>query len=110
IVPALAGIGFVFAFFWFIKAGDQAGSTFNLLLAGIAAGPPSGILLIIAMTLLAKAILGAARVTVRFRNLYAVLSYALIPLVLAVVFILPLEIFTFGRYFFSLNPPPWLLK
>src|SRR6185503_377598 len=73
IVPALAGIGFVFAFFWFIKAGDQAGSTFNLLLAGIAAGPPSGILLIIAMTLLAKAILGAARVTVRFRNLYAVL-------------------------------------
>ncbi len=29
---------------------------------------------------------------------------------LSVVFILPLEVFTFGRYFFSLNPPPWLIK
>ncbi|HLF14779.1 MAG TPA: YIP1 family protein [Bacteroidota bacterium] len=110
IVPSVAGIGLVFAFFWFIKAGDHTASAFNLLAGGIVAGPPTGVILTATMTILAGIILRISGISVRFRNLYAVLGYSLVPVVLSVVFVLPLEIFTFGRYFFSLNPPPWLLK
>jgi hypothetical protein len=110
IVPALAGAGFVFAFFWFINAGDHTSSTMSLLLGGMAAGPPVGIILTAGMSVLLWAALRLSGVTIRFRNLYAVLAYCTMPVLLAAVFILPLEIFSFGKYFFSLNPPPWLLK
>ncbi len=110
IVSAVGGIGMVFAFFWFIKAGDFTSSAFNLLLGGFVAGPPAGVLLIATVSLFAAALIRSTGTPVRFRNLYAVLSYSLVPVLLSVVFVLPLEIFTFGRYFFSLNPPPWLLK
>ena len=110
IVPSVAGIGLVFAFFWFIKAGDHTSSAFNLLSGGTVAGPPVGVILIATMTTLAGIVLRISGIPVRFRNLYAVLAYSLVPVVLSVFFVLPLEIFTFGRYFFSLNPPPWLLK
>lgn len=110
IISAIAGVGFVFAFFWYVKAGDQSGSAFNLLAGGAVAGPPVGVLLTFLLTLTSWTVLRATGVRVRFRNLYAVLAYSLIPVLLAVVFVLPLEIFTFGRYFFSTNPPPWLLK
>jgi len=39
-----------------------------------------------------------------------VMAYSTVPFLLSVFFILPLVFFTFGRYFFSLNPPPWLIK
>jgi hypothetical protein len=110
IVPGLAGAGFVFAFFWFIKAGDLTSSTMSLLLGGMAAGPPVGVLLTLLMAVSLWTALRLTGVTVRFRNLYAVLAYCSVPVLLAAVFLLPLEVFTFGRYFFSLNPPPWLLK
>lgn len=110
ILAAVAGVGLVFAFFWAVKAGDSAGSAFNLVAGGLAAGPPAGVLLVLAASLLGWGALRSAGRPLRFRDLYAVLSYALVPVALSVVFVLPLEIFTFGRYFFSLNPPPWILK
>jgi len=33
-----------------------------------------------------------------------------VPIVLSVFLILPIEILTYGRYFFSTNPSPWTLK
>ena len=110
IVPAIAGSGFVFAFFWYLKAGDYTASAVSLLVGGLAAGPPVGIVLTLLVSVLLTAILRLIRVPARFRNVYAVLAYATVPVLLGVVFLLPLEVFTFGRYFFSLNPPPWLLK
>lgn len=110
IVSAVSGIGLVFGFFWFARAGDHTSSAFNLMLGGFASGPPVGVLLVASMSLIAGALLRVGGTRVKFRNVYAVLSYALVPVLLSVVFVLPLEIFTFGRYFFSLNPPPWLIK
>ncbi len=110
IVSAVAGIGVVFAFFWFVKAGDHTASAFNLVMGGFVVGPPAGVVLVTAMSLIAAVLLRLTGTRVKFRNLYAVLSYALVPVLLSVVFVLPLEIFTFGRYFFSINPPPWLIK
>jgi hypothetical protein len=110
IVPAVAGIGLVFAFFWFVKAGDHTASAASLILGGVAAGPVAGVVMVLSLAALARLGLRLAGIPVRFRNLHAVLAYALVPVLLSVVFLLPLEIFTFGRYFFTLNPPPWLIK
>jgi hypothetical protein len=110
IVPAVAGIGFVFAFFWYISAGDYTRSAITMLLGGLAIGPLAGVVLNTLMTILVRIALRLFGTAVKFRNLYAVLAYSMVPVLLGVIFILPLEIYSFGRYFFSLNPPPWLLK
>ncbi len=110
IVPAIAGIGIVFTLFWFIKAADYTSSPLNLLVAGTAVGPVVGVSLLLLLSLGVYLFLRIAGVAVRFRNLYAVLAYSLVPFMLSVFFILPLVFFTFGRYFFSLNPPPWLVR
>ena len=110
IVPAIAGIGLVFMLFWFIKAGDYTPSALNLLAGATVLGPAVGVVTLLVLAGGVFLFLTLARVTVRFRNLYAVLAYAFVPVMLSVFFILPLVIFSFGRYFFSMNPPPWLIK
>jgi len=110
IVPAIAGIGIVFMLFWFIKAGDYTSSPLNLLVGGMAVGPVVGVFLLLLMSWGLYGALKISGVAVRFRNLYAVLAYSLVPVMLSVVFLLPLVFFTFGKYFFSLNPPPWLIR
>jgi len=110
IVPAIAGIGIVFMLFWFIKAGDYTSSPLSLLVGGTAVGPLVGVITVLWLSWGVYLVLKIAGVTVRFRNLYAVLAYSFVPLLLSVFFILPLVFFSFGKYFFSLNPPPWLIK
>jgi len=101
IVPAIAGIGLVFMLFWFIKAGDYTPSALNLLAGGTVLGPAVGVVTLLVLAGGVFLFLTLARVTVRFRNLYAVLAYAFVPVMLSVFFILPLKIFFF-------NEPPAL--
>jgi len=44
------------------------------------------------------------------RNMIAVVAYAGMPVVLALVFVVPVEIAVFGRYFFDNNPPPLVIS
>ncbi len=50
------------------------------------------------------------RVRIPFRSTAAFIAYALIPVVISVVFILPIELAVFGPYLFSDNPTPQFYK
>ncbi len=110
VLAAIAGIALTFLTFWIIKAGDHTTSLVNLLAAGLAVGPPAGIVVngLIALSLFAAARAGGT--SIRFRNAYAMTSYALVPVVISVVILLPLELMSFGIYFFTANPSPYVLK
>lgn len=110
ILSGISGIGFIFFIFWIINAGEYTNSLLNFLFAGISIGPPLGIITVLLYTfiLIISTRLGGEKVT--FRNGFAVVSYSLIPIVISIIFILPIEVMTFGLFFFSKNPSPYLLK
>lgn len=110
IIPAIAGYAFVFFLFWLLRAGEYTNSLLNFLAAGFVAGPPFGILAVLIFSVVISILLRARGRDVSFRNCMAVISYSLIPVVVSVFIVLPLEIMTFGLFFFTSNPSPYLLK
>lgn len=110
VLAAITGIALTFFIFWLIKAGDHTTSLLNLLAAGFSVGPVFGI---VVAGLIALALRFAGRSKgekIGFRNAYAVTSYAAVPIAFSVILLLPLELMTFGIYFFTANPSPYLLK
>ena len=110
ILSFLAGIGFVFLIFWLLKTGTMINSLINLIIAGILIGIPFGIITVIIFTLVFVIISRLTGTMVSFKNCFGVTAYALMPVVISAILVLPLEIMTFGIYFFSNNPSPYLLK
>ncbi len=106
----VAGIGFTFFIFWLINAGELTNSLLRFLGTGLLIGPPLGLLTVVIFSIVCVIIARIMRMKMQFKNCYAVTAYALIPMVFSVVLVLPLEIMTFGVYFFSKNPSPYLLK
>ena len=109
-LSAIAGIGMMFSIFWFIKAGNYSESLLNLLIAGFCLGPFLGILAILLYSLILKIESKFLSFVLTFRNAFALGAYSLLPIVLSVIFILPIEVLTFGQFFFSSNPSPFVLR
>lgn len=109
-VAALAGIGLTFGLFWSVAAGEHTENAASLFIAGIVVGPFAGIALVLFYSLLVKAMTASRGSTLRFGNAFAVYSYALVPVVLTVIFLLPVEIIAFGRFFFTNHPTPYSLS
>ena len=110
LLSAVAGIAIVYFVFWCIKAADYTQSLLNFLVAGFVMGPLTGIISVLIFSLLMMSIVKLSRVKIKFRSTFAVVAYSLVPIVISVIIILPIEIMTFGLFFFSSNPPPSELK
>ncbi len=50
------------------------------------------------------------QIETRIRDIFAIISYSFIPSIFALVFLFLVEIILFGRYLFSVNPLPTLIK
>lgn len=106
----LCGISAVFSGFWFFKIGDRFENLPVLiiwaLLIGILLG---GVLCPIISSfhwILSKLISGKAT----FRTSVGITSYALMPFIISLLFLLPIELMTFGMYLFTFNPHPIAIK
>jgi hypothetical protein len=109
-LSAAGGIAMAFALFWLMKAGEVSGSLLNILAAGLLAGPLFGVIILLLTSGLAWGVARVFRLRMTFRNTFATFSYSLVPVVLSMVCVLPIEILTFGQFFFTRNPSPALLK
>lgn len=109
-ISSAAGVGIAFTLFWFIHFGDIVPELFSLLLIGLLFGFVVGPLTVLVFSLILKAVTAIGRMRIRFRNIYASAAYALTPVLLSVLFILPIELLTFGSFMFSRNPSPYLLR
>jgi hypothetical protein len=98
------GIAVVFGMMWGKRSGNMFDNLFPLLLYGIAIGLLAGIPLFYLfsgiMHGLAKVLRGSAPYIVS----YGIVGWSLVPVMLSVVFVLPLELSTLGLVFFSSNP------
>lgn len=110
VLPAIQGIGLSFTLFWFLKVGESVDMFAAILMAGIILALPLGIVcaLLISGTVTSICILRG--LSVEFRNVHAVVAYGLMPWLIISIIVVPIEILTFGIYFFRANPSPMILK
>jgi hypothetical protein len=46
----------------------------------------------------------------RFKDLFSILTYSMMPYSFAAIILFPIEIIIFGEYLFSVNPSPYIIK
>ena len=110
LLSSLFGIAAALGFAWYRNLGKVFTSLLTLVGTGILVGPLLGILLVALGSILLvflSSILGG-KPTVR--NMFAVVSYSAVPVILSLVFVFPIELAIFGPYLFDNNPPPLVLN
>jgi hypothetical protein len=110
VLSAAAGFALIYFLFWYIKAGEYTDSLLNVIAAGTATGPFVGIAAVLVCSLLVRLWAGLLSSPARFWQIYAITSYALVPVTISAVLFLPIEFMTFGLYLFMKNPSPYVLK
>ena len=50
------------------------------------------------------------KITTRFRDNFALLTYSLLPHIFGIIILFILELVVFGEYLFSINPSPFVIK
>jgi hypothetical protein len=104
------GIAVSFALLWLRHAGNEFDNLIYLLLLGIFIGMllayPLGMGAVYGIHAMAKLFRGKGTV----RNTYAVIGWSLAPIMLSIVFILPIELASMGLLFFTTNPSAFEIK
>jgi hypothetical protein len=109
-LSGFAGIGFLFTLFWLFHIGEMTNQLFYIIVAGIVFGTPIGIIIAAVFSLILAMVLRSYRVLFSFKNVFAIISYSLLPIVFTVIFLLPIGLLTFGRFAFTTSPTPFTLK
>jgi len=110
LLASLYGIGLAFFLMWWYRLGERLENLQQLLFAGLLFGPPVGILHVSFIGIIGLVVSRILAVQVRLPDFLAVTAYAAVPVILGAVFILPVEIVTFGQFLFTQNPSPIVIK
>ncbi len=95
---------------WYKNIADKIPSLLTIVGAAILFGPIIGLLVVSIASLVLRKATTAFGGNASQRNLFAAISYAIVPIVFSLVFIVPIEIAIFGIDFFGTNPPPMIIK
>ncbi len=104
------GVSLSFTGFWYLQLGTRFMSLIDLIPAALGIGVLLGLLTSVVITGIyygfAKILGGAAG----FRTSLGVIGYSVTPITLSLMFVLPIELLTFGMYLFTSNPSPYTIK
>jgi len=107
---AFFGIGVMFAGLSIFRVGDRFNTLFEVIFWALVLGLPLGVLLCPLVAVLHWVLARVAGGRGSFRISMGISAYALTPIIGSVLFLLPIELLTFGIYLFTYNPPPMTLK
>lgn len=104
------GASLVYTVFWYKGAAPRFSNILTLVGTGLALGPFAGVLfsLVLSLALLSSARLFGGRT--KLRNMFAVVSYAYVPVIFSLAIVFPIEIAVFGLDFFGANPSPMVIS
>jgi len=66
--------------------------------------------LLVILSLLLLLVLKGGGIKSRFKDLFALLTYSLMPYSFAAIILFPIELIIFGNYLFTVNPSPFIIK
>lgn len=107
---SMFGVSFSFTAFWYLRLGRFYETLLDLIPWAFGAGIAFGL---VALFVLSAVYHGLARIvggSSGYRNSVASLGYSLTPIVISFFLVLPIELLTFGMYFFTWNPDPYTLN
>lgn len=104
------GISAAFALLWIKKSGNSFDNLFPLLLFGTAIGIAICIPLFYFLAVVFYAVLSLVKREIEFKVIYGIIGWSLVPIMLSVIFILPLKLSTLGLLLFSTNPSAYEVK
>ncbi len=104
------GVAISFTTFWYLELGRFFDSLLFMIPWALAGGVVGGLLLTPLVCAFGHLVGRALGSNQRFRNSNAMIAYSLVPVVLSLVLVLPIELMTFGMYLFTSNPPPFVIK
>lgn len=110
ILSALFGISLALEIAWYKSLAQTISRTEVILGGALLLGPILGIVVVSIATVLLKKATVPLRGIASYKNLFAALAYATMPMVLSLFFLVPIELAVFGSDFFGVNPPPMLIK
>ncbi|HQT90672.1 MAG TPA: hypothetical protein PL001_01435, partial [Candidatus Kryptobacter bacterium] len=111
LLAALEGIGLSFFALFIVKAADIYSLQFPLLLgAGLALGLIVFLPSIYAFGALSYATFRVRRTGASLKGYISGLVYAMHPIALGAVILIPMDVAVFGSYLFSNNPPPQVIN
>jgi hypothetical protein len=108
VVPLAIGFGIALAFmlFWHANLGAVMRQLTAIIGLGLLVGPFLGVLLLALLAFVFARLAPLMKGKLSFRNGFAVLAYAAVPVVLTLAVVFPIELGVFGIYLFDNNPPP----
>jgi hypothetical protein len=104
------GIGVIFSLMWTRQSGNSFDNLFPLLLFGTGIGLAISIPLFYTLALAVHLVVVLFKREAKFTVTYGIIGWSLLPIILSVVFILPLELSTLGLLLFSANPTAYEVK
>jgi len=106
----LFGISLSFTSFWYLRIGNRFETLFELIFWALGVGVAIGIGLLLILPPIYH--LGAKLMGGKtgYRSSVGLLSYSMVPVVVSLFFVLPVELLTFGMYLFTANPHPHTIK
>jgi hypothetical protein len=66
--------------------------------------------IILILSLLLLLIIKKGGIKTRYKDIFSILTYSLLPYFFAAFILFPIEIIIFGEYLFSVNPSPYIIK
>ena len=106
----LFGIALAFGSMWYLSFGRVLGGLGPTLLAGILAGPVIGVLAVFIIGFVVRLASRLFGGHATMRETLPMVAYAMVPIVISLVVIFPIEIALFGQYLFDNNPPPLVIN
>lgn len=104
------GIAAIFALMWVNQSGRLFDNLFPLLLYGTTVGLIIALPLFYVLTLGMFAASKLLKGKATFNETYGIVGWSLVPIMLSVVFVLPLELAVLGLLLFSSNPSAYEVK
>ena len=82
----------------------------NSIFGSLILGGLVSVTLIILSSFFITLIFNAIKIPTRFKDVLAIYTYSLIPIILVFLFLTPFHFALYGFYWFTINPPPLVIK
>ncbi|MDD8016770.1 MAG: YIP1 family protein [Bacteroidota bacterium] len=110
LIALFSGIGIFFVLMWSKKSGNNYDNLLPLLFHGTVLGVIISLPFFFALTtsiyLCAKIVFGKGS----WKETYGIIGWSLVPIMISVVFVLPIELASLGLYIFSTSPSGYEVK
>ena len=109
-LASLFGIALTFDTFYLSKSGERIDNLAFLIFYGVVFGVVAGVLVLLLISAVVRILLTFVEEQIKFKSIFALLSYLTFPISFSIFFLLPAIFAAFGIYYFTESPKPQNFK